>query len=615
MGDLAYMVRRFFKSDLLAFYGIGLVTLFILVWSVYAATRQKGAEFDVVKPGEKVLRVDGNTVTTIDPRYFTGTFITQQALFEGLVEFTRDLRVAPAAAERWDVSEDLLTYTFHLRKDRRWSNGDLVTAEDFRYAWIRVGNPRIAGGTWWYNSGLRFIRNFQEFGMGRNIPPEQIGIEAPDSWTLRVTLKSPTPDFPDSLLHPVCLPVPKKVVESCEKQGKDWTQPGNFVCNGPYIVEKWLFNSSMSLKPNPCWSGERGNLDRIILLLNAAGGVTAFENNEVDITPAGAIPDIRYCFRNTRLSGALVTSPTSTVHFLMPVKTQHPIMSDARFRRALTMGADLPKIVNTVAKGIYVPLTDFVPPVLSHVKERGLAFNAVEARRLLAEAEAATGGKCPVVNIMVPTQGPPLITILAGLKEEWEHNLGIKVNLENMEPGVWSARNAAIQPPGYLGYTYGAVFYIWDSQLEAIRQFTSVYLPFWDMPPKERMEFWQTCTENSDVISMLEESKQEEKRKRLEELGAKIDLYRTEKVGPTCRWLLDRAKEIATEKDASRQNDMLNEAMLKIDEEAWTIQYTYQMGWWLIQPKVHGVVLNPYLNSTIMYYRWINIENGKKDDG
>jgi len=341
MSDISYRIYRFFKSDLLAFYFLGLITLLLLVWTVSAAMRQKGSEFDVPKPGEKVLRVDGNSITSIDPRYFTGTFVTQQALFEGLVEFSRDGKVAPGVAESWDVSDDLLTYTFHLRKNRKWSNGDPVTSEDFRYAWIRVGNPRIAGGTWWYNSGLSLIRNFRDFGLGCQIPPEEVAISAPDPWTLQVTLGYPQPDFPESLLHPVCLPVPMKVVERCEESGEDWTSPKNLVCNGPYIVEKWLFNSSMSLIPNPYWTGERGNLDRIVLVLNAAGGITAYENNEVDITPAGNVPDVRYCQRNPYLRKDLVTCPTSIVHFLMPLKTQHALMSDTRFRRALTMGADI----------------------------------------------------------------------------------------------------------------------------------------------------------------------------------------------------------------------------------------------------------------------------------
>jgi len=152
--------------------------------------------------------------------------------------------VIPGAAARWNISRDARTYTFYLRRDSEWSNGDPVLAEDFVYSLRRSANPETAS-----NSAVMLlpIQNAREVLAGE-LPVEELGISLLDEYTLQITLTGPTPYFLGMLTHPATYPVNRRNVEEF---GDRFSRPGNLVSNGAYVLKDWKLRVSVELERNP----------------------------------------------------------------------------------------------------------------------------------------------------------------------------------------------------------------------------------------------------------------------------------------------------------------------------------------------------------------------------
>ena len=165
-------------------------------------------------------------------------------LFEGLVTLDAESNTIPGVAESWEISEDGKVYTFKLRQDAKWSNGDIVTANDFEYAFKRLMNPETAAG---YASVLYAIKNSEAVNGGTQ-PLDDLGVKALDDFTFEITLENPTPYFLELLTHKTGLPVHKA---SVEQLGNDYSKPGNMISNGAYTLESFSPNDKIVLKKNP----------------------------------------------------------------------------------------------------------------------------------------------------------------------------------------------------------------------------------------------------------------------------------------------------------------------------------------------------------------------------
>src|SRR4051812_30794880 len=171
------------------------------------------------------------------------------ALFEGLVaEDPIDLHPVPGVALRWDVSPDLLKYTFYLRPDAKWSDGKPVTAEDFVSSWRRVLTPSLAAE----NAGMLYVvQGAEAFHKGATKDFVQVGVTAVDAQTLRVTLEHPTPYFLSLISHPAWLPVPLATITAHgdpATRGLGWTKPGHHVGNGAFRLKEWQPNHRIVLE-------------------------------------------------------------------------------------------------------------------------------------------------------------------------------------------------------------------------------------------------------------------------------------------------------------------------------------------------------------------------------
>ena len=220
----------------------------------------------------------------LDPQIVAGIpeFHILMNLFEPLVgKNPKTLDPIPAAAESWTISKDHKVYTFKLRKNAKWTNGDPVTAHDFVYAWTRLLAPATAAE---YASMGYFFKNGKAFNTGKLKDAAQLGFRALNPYTLQVTLESSTPFFLSLLFHTSLLPVHKSTLE---KFGPKWTRPENMVSNGPFMLTRWELNKIITLKKSPTyWDHDKVTLTEVNFHPVQSGDTEEkmFRAKELDIT-------------------------------------------------------------------------------------------------------------------------------------------------------------------------------------------------------------------------------------------------------------------------------------------------------------------------------------------
>jgi len=409
------------------------------------------------------------------------------ALFETLVTLDfNDMQTYPGVADTWTISEDGLTYTFHLRPDARWSNGDPVTAEDFIYAWRRAMLPDLAAG---YGHFMFFIRGAEDFFRFRNQQLEHyaaahaqdggsedaarslwhealerfddmVGVEAPDDHTLIIHLNRRTEYFIDILAFVTYMPVHKASVDGAmlfnAQTGRVlydptyWNDPKRLVCNGPYYLKDRKFRQYNYLVANPYYwnraSMKNGSvLEKIVN--NEQSQLWSYEAGEIDYVPV-VIPEIGYDLIQQDRRDVHVVPMAATYFYNFNCQPKlnngdpNPL-SDWRVRRALAMAIDRKEITRTITQLNEPPAYSFVPPTALNFYrppvEDGPRFDPQGARALLAEAGYEDGSKLKGLSILYNTNGGHENTAQA-IKNMWRTHLGVDVRLEGVESKISSAR-------------------------------------------------------------------------------------------------------------------------------------------------------------------------------
>ena len=202
-------------------------------------------------------------------------------LFEGLVSSGPKGETLPGVAESWET-KDNKHYVFHLRKDAKWSNGDPVTAHDFVFAFQRAVDPKTASPYSWYME-IPTIINASDIIAGKK-PADTLGVKAVDDHTFEVQLEKAVPYFVSMLSHTTTYPVPKKVIE---KFGDKWTQPGNMVSNGAYVLKDWVVNERVDVERNPnYWNNGKTVINKVTYLpiQSTNAELNRYLAGEVDLT-------------------------------------------------------------------------------------------------------------------------------------------------------------------------------------------------------------------------------------------------------------------------------------------------------------------------------------------
>jgi len=390
-----------------------------------------------------IFRVgNGAEPQDLDPQSVTGVPEHKiiMGLFEGLVtEDPKDLHPLPGLAESWNISEDRLIYTFHLRANLKWSNGEPLTAADFVQSYRRMLTPEFAAEYAYLI--FNFVKGAEEFYKGQLKDFDQVGFKAIDARTLQVTLKNPTPYLLKLIAsHYAWHAVPVKVLEKfapLKQRRSDWTKPGNLVSSGPFLLKQWLPNQKIVLVRNPnYWDAANVKLDQIEFF--ATEDINSEERmyraGQLDLT--NELPSSKIDIYRKKYPESLQIGPNLAVYFYRCNVTRPPL-NDKRVRRALALAINRESIVKNITRGGQIPAYAVSYPGTSgYVPRAKLEGGVAEAKRLLAEAGYPDGKGLPPIEFLYNTHDGHR-AIAEAIQAMWRTHLGVEIVLRNQEWKVY----------------------------------------------------------------------------------------------------------------------------------------------------------------------------------
>lgn len=398
------------------------------------------------------LRVSMLPVAELDPAIAGGASngqIIMTALWEGLVVLDADdsTKVLPGVAENWDVSDDGRTYTFHLRANAKWSNGDTVTAQDLEWNWKRILTPGIAGeSSPSYNQTTMRVAGAGDYMNGVTENFADVGVRALDEATFQIQLEAPNPILPLHLAHYQFLPLHPPTIE---KLGDKWLTGDTWVSNGAYALDSFRINQGAVLLPNKhYWDADSYHIDRFEVSFND-GGTTAdlvsYQSEEIDIT--GRIEDDLEAVTTSDVADELKSAPPNQMRQLIILNSRDTTLTDVRLREALSVAIDR-KALGEIGKPA-VPGNSMVPDIIEGADRiPGVEYDVDRARSLL-DAAGYPGGKGLPTIMLMDYQSSPWVEAIGQM---WRDNLGIDVTVDNVERGLFIERIAELQPDDYIGF-------------------------------------------------------------------------------------------------------------------------------------------------------------------
>jgi oligopeptide transport system substrate-binding protein len=385
---------------------------------------------------QELVRANGYEPATLDPNLAESNveFYIFNDLFEGLLRVGKNGEVIPALATKWETKGTV--WTFHLRPEAKWSNGDPVTADDFVFSWRRLTDPKTASP---YGSYLAsaYVLNAAEINAGSK-PPSELGVKALDAHTLQVTLAEPNSYLLKQLVHFPVLPVNRKVVE---QYGKNWTQPQNFVGNGAFKLAQWVVNEKVVVERNTqYWDNAHTVLNKVTFLpLQGFPEVARFSAGEIELGYS-APPELYQQLKKNLGDEQLVTYPLlSTSYFAF--NNRQPPFNDVRVRQALNLALDKQVIAGKVLGYGQQPAWTFTPTGAGgFTLQPGVAAGwsqeqrIAQAKKLLAEA--GFNAQHPLRFTLLYSNDATIKKIVIAASAMWKKNLGAEVTLQNQERKV-----------------------------------------------------------------------------------------------------------------------------------------------------------------------------------
>lgn len=376
-------------------------------------------------------------IPTLDPQLVedvSGSEIIRD-LFEGLTNQDAKGNLVPGVAESWEASEGNTVYTFKLRADAKWSNGDPVTAGDFVYAWRRAVDPATASPYSWYMD-IMSITNGAAIISGDK-KPEELGVEAVDAHTLKVTLTKALPYFADMTAHATTFPTHQATIE---KFGAEWTKPGNMVGNGAYTLTEWKLKETTTRVRNPMyWDNANTILEKVVTLVISDENVafTRYKAGEMDRTdvPTGQYPDLAVSMADETFKFPRLC----TYYYVYNVSDKAPeAFKDVRVRKALSYAVDRDVIVEKITKGGQIPAYTYTPAATAGFEVPSVPYGEwtqaerdAKAVELLAEAGYSKENPLKFDLLYNTSEGHKKIAIAVAAM--WKQKLGVEATLANQE--------------------------------------------------------------------------------------------------------------------------------------------------------------------------------------
>ena len=419
-----------------------------MVWSGGAAKAK--ADFTFINRGE---------IGTLDPRRMSWLQDIRigYALWEGLYMLDpHTLEAVPGTAGRIDISDDKTVYTFHIRPEARWSNGDDVVAGDFVFAWRRMLEQ--PGD---YSYLLHYIKGAKPYqqafaSAGKKADFSSVGIKVIDDKTLRVTLEHPVAFFPDIMAFPPAFPLHERSMapfRQIDENGREtyraeFVRPPALVTNGPYRLKSWEFKRRLRLEASEHY-WDRANVKSpiidMVMIEDKLASYEAYNSGAVDWL-AELTGDLAAELRAQGRTDVKVFPSFGTYFYIfncqekLPDGRRNPL-HDKRVRQALTMAIDKQPIVDSITRLGEPVATTFIPPgaFVDYRSPAGLGFDVARARQLLAEAGFPGGANFPQISILYNKEMQHS-EIAQYVRRQWLQNLNIDVSLEAVEVSIFSDR-------------------------------------------------------------------------------------------------------------------------------------------------------------------------------
>lgn len=440
-----------------------------MVWS--NSSQGPRADFTFVCPRE-------NKTLDLDVMSWMQDIRIAYALYEGL--YTLDpatLEPILGSADRVDANSDKTVYTFHIRDNARWTNGDDLKASDFVFAWRRmIEQPGeytylfdyLKNADEYSDAYIKWKSEVAKWGAARKsgdgstappAPPFNVGVEALSDKVLKVTLKNPVPYFAALFSYVPFYPQH----QGCMKAFEQWdnthtyiasydqrfTRPPNLVSNGPYRLADWSFKRRVRLVANQYYWNPTSVKSHIVDQIYSGDPLAAYriyESGEagwLTDVDSSLIPELRAAGRkDLKLFPAFGTYYYDfNCNSTLPDGRKNPL-ADRRVRRALTMAIDKQPVVDNGTRAGEVIARTYVPVGVfrDYRSPPGLPYDPEAARKLLAEAGYPGGANFPRLSILFATEAPSQSNVSQIIRRQWQQELGIEVDLESMEVTVRGAR-------------------------------------------------------------------------------------------------------------------------------------------------------------------------------
>lgn len=469
--------------------------------------------------------------------------------FETLLIVDEEGKIVPGQAESFELSDDGLTYTFHMREGLKWSDGTPLNANDFVYSWKRLADPNTAAPYAW--DMLGYVKGYDEAAAG-NL--DALGVSAPDDNTFVVEMSSPCPYFDKLVTHAATAPVQKAAIEAA---GDQWTlSPETYIGNGPMKMSEWVPGSNITMVPNENYRDPASvtvNSIKFVLMEDANASYSAYQTGELSMikdVPTEEIPSLQG-------NPAFHVDPIMGTYYIS-FQTEKEPFNNPDVRKALSLAIDRDYVANTVMQGTYSPATNFVGPGLSDA-EAGSSFEETtrknnggdyfnvanyesdveKAKELLAKAGYPNGEGFPTVEYMTNDSGyhKPLAEYLQSC---WKEALNINMDVKVVE---WASFTPTRRNGDFEIARNGWV-YDYDD-------------------PSNMLNLMKSTSANND---------------------GKYN-------NPEVDAMLDKANSTA---DAAEHYDLLHQAENMILEDAAMAPVAYYNDFWLEDPEVKGIWHSPY---------------------
>jgi oligopeptide transport system substrate-binding protein len=408
----------------------------------------------------KILLITvGSEPRTLDPQEAQG--VTEHhiimAMIEGLVAPSIDdqSKVVPGMADRWQHNEDYSVWTFHIGEDRKWSNGDPVTAEDFIFSYKRMLTASFGAQ---YSDNLFILKGAEDYYRGKITDFDQVGVKALDAHTLRIELVGPTPYLLSLVQHDSWLPVnPKAILKfgNIDTRDSKWTRAENYLANGPFKMKSWRPNDVIEVVRNPLyWDAANVKLNGINFYSIENGNTQerAFQAGQLHKTDQVPLDKVPY-YRRTRPE-LIRIDPSEGVYFYRINIARKPL-NDPKVRLALNLAVDRDAIVKNILREDQKPATGYTPPGMGDYQPLDkMHYDPERARQLLAEAGYPNGKGFPKFTIHFNTSESHR-AIAEAIQQMWKEELNIDVGLENQEWKVYldtqNNKNYDLSRSGWIG--------------------------------------------------------------------------------------------------------------------------------------------------------------------